>query len=367
MICEQSTFLKNTWYAAMWSEGLQEQQLVPRTIINVPLVFFRRESGEAAALTDICPHKFAPLHMGKLLPGDRVQCGYHGLEFGLSGKCVRNPHGAERIPTSCKVRSFTTIERHSMVWVWMGDDPADASLIPDYSFMDEDSGFDIAKRDFIKIEANYRMVADNLMDLSHSPFLHDGVIGGPDTIKANIQVEQNGSVIKVHRPKRNVRPPGLLDRLYLRNGAPVDIWSTIRWSPPCYILNDTGAYPPGGQPSDGSGIFGAHLLTPETEHTTLYHFSAARTGRVLDPAEDQLAFKEWLSVARRHAFQNQDEPMIEAQSRMLRTYPGLTAQPVLLEIDAGPVRCNRILSELIQQEQKSTLSPVASNSQDMDS
>lgn len=345
-------FLRNAWYAAMWSEALGADSLVPRTILGEPLVFFRKASGGVAALTNLCPHKFAPLHLGKLLPGDRVQCGYHGLEFGSSGECVRNPHGSERISPNCKVRGHSTIERHSMIWIWMGSAPADPSLVPDYSFMDDDSEYDITRRDFLRIKANYRLVADNLMDLSHSPYLHDGVIGGPDTIKSDIRVEQEGNTVKVHRPKQDVRPTGLLDRVYRKDGEPVDIWSTIRWTAPCYILNDTGAYPPGGQRTEGSGVLGAHLLTPETEDTTLYHFAATRTGNVLDKNEDQVVFRQWFSDARRYAFAEQDEPMIEAQYQMRKTYPAATTRPILLETDAGPVRCNRILDELIRNEQQ---------------
>ncbi|PTB17083.1 Rieske (2Fe-2S) protein [Trinickia symbiotica] len=345
-----TTFLRNAWYAAVWSEQLKEEELLPRTIVGDAIVLFRREDGGVAAISDICPHKFAPLHKGRLLPGDRVQCGYHGLEFGPSGNCTHNPHGSGRIPPTCNIKSYEVMERHSMVWIWMGDQPADAAIIPDYSFLDEGSGYDIGRRDFLRIEANYRLVADNLLDLSHSPFLHDGVIGGPETIKADINVEQDGTTVRVHRPKYNVRPPGLLNRLFRKDGERVDIWSTQRWSPPCYLLNDTGAYPPGGERSDGSGVLGAHLLTPETEHTTLYHFAAARQGLILDRNEDQEEFKEWLAEARRHAFQNQDEPMVEAQSEMMRRYPEATARPVLLEVDAGPVRCNRILDDLIRRE-----------------
>jgi vanillate O-demethylase monooxygenase subunit len=343
-------FLENAWYAVMWSEGLENGQLIPRTVLGRPLVLFRRESGEIAAISDLCPHKFVPLHKGKLLPGDRVQCGYHGIEIHADGDCVRNPHGNERIPPNCKVRSYPVRDKHTVLWVWMGTDAPDESQIPDYSFMDEGAGYEVTRRDFLRINANYRMVADNLMDLSHSPFLHDGVIGGPETIKADIQVEQVGTSVKVHRPKHNVRPPGLLDRVYKQDGERVDIWSTIQWRAPCYILNDTGAYPPGGTREQGSGVLGAHLLTPETENTTLYHFAAARTGVLHDPAEDQEAFRQWLSDARRHAFERQDEPMIEAQQRMREQYPEATRRPMLFEIDAGPARCNRILNELINDE-----------------
>ena len=44
--------------------------------------------GKVAALEDRCAHRFAPLSMGKIVGGDRVQCPYHGLEYDTSGACV---------------------------------------------------------------------------------------------------------------------------------------------------------------------------------------------------------------------------------------------------------------------------------------
>jgi vanillate O-demethylase monooxygenase subunit len=349
----KSMFLYNVWYAAVWAHELKAGELLPKTIIGEPLVFFRKSDGDAAALLNICPHKFAPLHMGKLLPGDKVQCGYHGLEFDSNGACVHNPHKSGRIAANCKVKPYEVLERHGMVWIWMGDEKADPATIPDYSFLDEDSGYDVTRKESIRVDANYRLVADNLLDLSHSPFLHNGVIGGPDTIQADISVTQDGNTVRVMRPKFNVRPPGLLNRLFKKDGEPVDIWSIQRWTPPCYLLNDTGAYSPGGDPKDGAALLGAHLLTPETENTTHYHFAASRYGKIFDQNEDQEEFKDWLATARRHAFEQEDEPMVKAQFEMIQNFPEYTSQPVLLEIDAGPVRCNRILDELIRRESES--------------
>jgi phenylpropionate dioxygenase-like ring-hydroxylating dioxygenase large terminal subunit len=51
-----------------------------------------------------CPHRSAPLHMGKLI-GDTVQCGYHGLHFGENGRCVLNPNREGMIPPRMGVPS----------------------------------------------------------------------------------------------------------------------------------------------------------------------------------------------------------------------------------------------------------------------
>src|SRR5262249_25748529 len=71
------TYLRNAWYVAAWSDDLADGQLIGRTILKQPVVLYRSADGKVAALEDRCPHRFAPLHMGKIVGGDRIQCPYH--------------------------------------------------------------------------------------------------------------------------------------------------------------------------------------------------------------------------------------------------------------------------------------------------
>ncbi|HZN31013.1 MAG TPA: Rieske 2Fe-2S domain-containing protein, partial [Xanthobacteraceae bacterium] len=64
------TYLRNAWYVAAWSDDLAEGQLLGRTILKEPVVLYRKSDGSPAALQDRCPHRFAPLHMGKIVNGD---------------------------------------------------------------------------------------------------------------------------------------------------------------------------------------------------------------------------------------------------------------------------------------------------------
>ena len=57
----------------------------------------RDAGGEAVALADRCPHRFAPLSRGRVVD-DTLECPYHGLRFGAHGHCVFNPHGDGRVP-----------------------------------------------------------------------------------------------------------------------------------------------------------------------------------------------------------------------------------------------------------------------------
>jgi phenylpropionate dioxygenase-like ring-hydroxylating dioxygenase large terminal subunit len=344
-------YLRNTWYVAMWGEHLAASALAARKILDQPIVLYRTSDGAPAALLDRCPHRFAPLHRGQRVGDDRIRCGYHGLEFDAKGVCVRNPHGDGKLPPA-SVRAFPVTEKHSIVWIWMGDPAlADPALIPSFPMLDENSGFQLTKRDGIRMEAYYQLITDNLLDLSHVSFLHDGILGNADTIPADIKVEQNGTQVVVTRAMKNVRVPGMFDLLFRRDGGRVDMWTDMRWDAPGCMLNDAGVTTLGGPRSAGTGIFGTHFLTPETERTTLYHFCAARQNPLPFPAEVADDIRRQLTDLRRMAFEEQDEPMIRAQQQALEA-ADFALKPVLLAIDAGPARYKRVLERLIAQERQ---------------
>jgi len=121
------SYLRNAWYVAAWSDDLADGGVLGRTILKEPVVLYRKADGNVAALQDRCPHRFAPLSMGKVLNGDRLQCPYHGLEFDPSGACVLNPHGTKNIPPRARVRSYPVTEKHKAIWIWMGEKAPDHS------------------------------------------------------------------------------------------------------------------------------------------------------------------------------------------------------------------------------------------------
>ncbi len=348
--------IKNCWYVAAWDEQLENEKLLARTLLGRPIVIFRAPDGSPQAIEDRCPHRSAPLSLGKLTPTGSIRCAYHGLEFDGTGQCVHNPHTSGRIPPKARVRSFPVVEKHSLIWVWMGQQPADTSLIPDFSILD--GGMEISKRDYLRMEANYALVTDNLMDLSHTAFLHEGILGSEQTIKADLKLTQNGHQVHVARMAANVPVPGLFDLMYKRDGGLVDFWADIRWDPPGCMVNDTGVTDPGRSRAEGTGIYGMHFLTPETDTTCHYHFAAARQNPISwgEPIDTEIRTK--ISELRRYAFEFQDRIVIEAQQRLLS---GLREPPafVLLETDLGTVRFRRILDTLLAAEKNTKLAGVA--------
>ncbi len=342
-------FLRNTWYVAMWSADLEPGRLVARTLLNEALVFFRNARGAAIAMADRCPHRLAPLSRGELLDDGTVKCGYHGLRFNEHGSCVYNPHGNHVIPPAAVADTYPVVEKHSLIWIWLGNEVPRPEDIPDFSVLDSADPAMVSKRDFLTMSSGYEIISDNLMDLSHVCFLHDGLLGNEQAIEAETSVEQKGSTVTATRIARNVPVPAMFDLMFHQDGEAVDYWLIMRSDVPSYFLLDTGVCEPGALKNTGSGIFGIHLLTPETATTTHYHFAAVRQNPPKRTIEDELAIREKLSAMRRFAFEEQDEPMLEAQQQRLLQNPDV--RPVLLAIDAGPVRTQKIVRMLIDAEQ----------------
>jgi phenylpropionate dioxygenase-like ring-hydroxylating dioxygenase large terminal subunit len=344
------TFLRNAWYVAAWSDDLADGQLLGRTVLKQRIVFYRKSNGDVAALHDICPHRFAPLHMGKIVPGDGVRCPYHGLEFGPAGSCIRNPHGARNIPARASVRSYPVVEKHKAIWIWMGDQTADESKVPDFSVLDNVPRMHATKRDRITIHANYELVIDNLLDLSHTSYLHEGTLGNQDTVESEIGIEQDGDDVIVSRHARNATPPGLFAILMPSHPPRVDKFTRMRWMPPSNLRLVTGICRPETAPESGTGYHAIHMLTPETDRTTHYFFTAARFNVLTADDGVNAQIQDRIATARRFAFEREDAPVIEAQQEIIDA-ADTSLDPVILAIDVGPVRYKQILQKLIRAEQ----------------
>lgn len=192
---------RNQWYVASFAEDIGRTPIA-RILLDVPVVLYRTESGEAIALYDRCPHKGLPLSVGKLI-GDRLQCGYHGIEFGTDGRAVHIPQQPHIAPSMC-ARRFPLIEQGPLVWIWMGDtDKADPALLPDASWMKLDApGYVAIPYHWYELEANYQFMHDNLQDITHVSYLHAGLIDAGDFAATDFETRQEGQLLTASRTIR---------------------------------------------------------------------------------------------------------------------------------------------------------------------
>ena len=339
-------FVQNQWYAAIWSNDLADQP-VARRMLGQSLVLFRTAAEGIAVLDDLCPHRFVPLHLGKVVDGERLRCAYHGLEFDGSGACTRNPHTTGRIPPAAKVKSHVALERHGMVWVWFGDKPEDPDLVPDYSYLDNADPKLASIRQWLEIKANYTIVVDNLLDLSHACVLHDGVLGNAEMTDAELTVEDTANGFIVKRLMRDVPAPKMLDLLYKDDGGQIDSWADIRLMGVSCLINNVGVTDPGNGRDGGTGLLGAHILTPIDEATTLYHFCSTRVNPPQRSADADAAIKQQLGMLARQAFSEQDAVVMEAQQAMLADPMTDTSRPAMFDIDIGAARYARHLKTML--------------------
>jgi len=344
-----SRYLQNCWYAAAFSDEVTRTPMA-RTLLDIPVVFYRREDGTPVALHDRCPHRFAPLSLGAVV-GDDLQCGYHGLLFDCAGRCVGNPHNEGKPLAAASVRSFHLFERYGFVWLWPGDAAkADPSLLPPYHYL-EDEGWAVLKG-HLRVKGNYQLVTDNLLDLTHAPFLHPGfkmpnVTPEQQLAATTTRLERHDDRVLAYRLRSGLPPNQATIDLFDFPAEPCETRTHMTWYPPAMIDFDNGTKFPGQTDLEGFCFPQAHCMTPETETSCHYFFAAARNLRLDDPAIDAA-----LMGVLNTAFRTQDEPMIEAvQARMGDTGDLDSLNPVLLKTDGPPVTARRMLKDRIAREE----------------
>ena len=327
-------FLKNSWYVAAWDREVG-RSLLSRTLLEQPVLLYRKQDGSAVALEDRCCHRQLPLSMGSLIQ-DSVRCGYHGLRFDASGRCIEIP-GQASIPPQARVRSYPVVERYHWVWIWMGEpQKADASLIPDWWWAGH-ADWAFTRPERVRVECNYQLIADNVLDVTHLAYVHAGSIGAPSITEFPATVEREERRVRLTRWIRD-RPPPPLYQLAGRFPGNVDRWQIVEHVPPCFTVNFAGC-------SDAQRrieLMALSAPTPETARSTHYFFGFVRNFGLGDADTERICALDMVKVF------NEDFPVLEAQQRMLELQPG--APRIDIAVDAAPLAARRLLQAMIGRE-----------------
>jgi vanillate O-demethylase monooxygenase subunit len=327
---------------------------VPRheTILNEPIVLYRTEAGAMAALEDRCVHRLAPLSLGRC-EGANLRCMYHGLLFAPDGRCIEIP-GQELVPERARVKSYSVAERHSAVWLWMGDPAlADETLIPDFiGYETPDYAMEPGRIDYA---APARLVHDNLLDLSHVAYVHANSFAGGN---ASVTSGWLSAELKVKTLPRGVRVTRMMENIpQTTTGAGsrdaddrrMDVWNSYDFLVPGIFLQLTQRFAQGSYTLDADGVpqgeplfetFTCQAVTPLTDDTTCYFFAYGPWAR---EAERKAFFAE----LGRKAF-NEDKVMIEAQHRVMRATENPRPMPMVM--DKAVLAYEGVLKRLLRAE-----------------
>ena len=336
------TFLRSAWYVIGCSN---EITIAPtrRMFMDAAVVVYRGECGKVAALADACAHRFAPLSQGTVF-GDTIQCPYHGLRYGMDGACVLRPHGDGRIPPTARVRSHAVVEQQGMVWIWGGEqDGADYAAVPHIPMLD-DPAFAVVSGCMV-VDANYQLVTDNLMDLSHVDYLHPLLRAAQHDDRNRHEVRREGQRVWSMLWRDHVKPSGLQAMLW-DDGEYGNARAHMRWTMPSTLELDTGIAPPDKTPELGVSLPSIYFLTPETEARTRYYWMSGRNRRI-----DDEEMSERVRSLIEQAFSTEDKPVVEAQQRHIGSADIMELKPALLQPDAASVQVRRIMKRAIAAEQ----------------
>jgi phenylpropionate dioxygenase-like ring-hydroxylating dioxygenase large terminal subunit len=338
-------FPRNAWYIAAWADEVADKPLA-RRIGSEPVVLFRGEDGIAAALADRCCHRSAPLSLGRVV-AEGIECGYHGLVIDGAGRCVKVP-GQRLIPSDATVRSYPLVEKNQFLWIWLGEPVlADPALIVDFPYHDDPVRWP-HKHTMYPIKGNYMLMVDNLMDLTHLGYLHAKTIGGNPSqhVEAEMKTVRTPTGVKFTRWMRNSLPPPSYVKAAGFKGR-IDRLQVFEFVAPATVLQWTGATDAGSGkgPDDFEFKFRLfHGLTPETDTSCFYFWSAANGYRQDDPATTEQLFGEIAFAFR------EDAAMVEAQQTRLKEF----GEDGLVDIasDATRMTMRRRIDRMIAAEQQ---------------
>jgi vanillate O-demethylase monooxygenase subunit len=203
------------------------------------------------------------------------------------------------------------------------------------------------RSDHFHLQGNWQLLIDNLMDLSHLPYIHPHTIGGdPAThFRAEMKTVRTDTGVFVQRRMPNSKAPPTYVAAKGFSG-PIDRWQEIEFLPVMLRIHTgacdagTGAYE--GRRDHGFSMVGFHGVTPETATTTHYFWSMATnilTDGVIDTVFDQTA-----------ATFREDQLVLERQQARLADFPD---QPLVdIASDAGGNLVRRQLAALMQTERE---------------
>ncbi|MEQ8300517.1 MAG: aromatic ring-hydroxylating dioxygenase subunit alpha [Hyphomonas sp.] len=343
----KETLVRNRWYIAAYSDEITREPM-ERTILGKPVAFYRKENGDVVAMYGICPHRYFPLAQGKV-KGDALMCGYHGFVFDHDGQCIEIP--SQGTGARFCQPTYPIEERGWLCWIWMGDaDKCNPALIPPYEdFGLDQPGWHAGSYNYFHIEGRMQLLIDNLLDLTHLPYVHHHLPGGDSLAKTKNEDSERDGIFYFTRD--TVSPWNPFFGMVYGKGAEFEGMARIE--------NETAFYGP-ELIRTGLGFFRSidgnenippelgpfhilHGMTPETEHSTHYFGFATRNFRIGDTSLDDF----WLNSD--NVVRGQDKIAIEAVEKRLEQSAAIQKE-MLVRADAGAIKVRKRIQAMLDAE-----------------
>jgi vanillate O-demethylase monooxygenase subunit len=344
MKTQEPNYPNNCWWVAAASREVGRRPL-GRWLLDQPVVLYRKEDGQVVALEDRCAHRWAPLSAGKIV-GDSLVCGYHGFRYGSSGLCEAIP-SQRNVPKAAKVKAYPVVERKPFVWIWMGDPSRAREIpVPDLEFVTGDEW--VRASDYLYLEANYFLLQENVLDLTHFAFVHADTLQIEGWEQGETQVFFDEQTVRFSRTTKGLPlaplltiptgiPPGTIadsttfGELLLPgvHSAGIDIEAPFR----------------GGNSGKDYNFRIAHLTTPESPTTTHYWWVIGQNYGISGSKE-----MEMLHGGIVVAF-DQDKTVLESIQKVVVRDPRHAEAPeVSVVADRPAIHARKILKAMLERD-----------------
>lgn len=326
----------NCWWVAAFSDEVGEQPL-GRWLLDTPVMLYRKADGTAVALEDRCPHRAAPLSLG-CRRGDAIECGYHGFTFDADGSCIRVP-SMKVVPSAIRVAAYPVIEHFPFVWIYLGD-PAALPDVPAPPVLDwaSDDVFSVV-HGRMDIAANYMLLKENVLDLTHFGFVHAATFGITDWVDPPAVSVTDETVTYRQAFAASPLPPLFAEALGLPPGTPYDRENYGSFLSPALQVAAVDF----GSPGALAGRFRISHATTPVDATHMHYFWVL--GRDHGRSPDLI---EKLEAVTRIGFA-EDERIIEAVQQVM-TRDRRPARETSVKADKAGIQARRIVDRWMARE-----------------
>jgi vanillate O-demethylase monooxygenase subunit len=248
------------------------------------------------------------------------------------------------------IKSYPVEERYGFIWVWPGDPArADKALIPHQAWHNNPEW--AFGGGLYHINCDYRLMVDNLMDLTHETYVHANSIGQKEIDETPCKTTVDGDQVTTSRFMENIPAPPFWKAALRGNGladdVPVDRWQICRFTPPSHVMIEVGVAHAGHGGYEAPAEHKVYsivvdFITPETETSIHYFWGMARRFK-----PDDQALTDQIREGQGKIF-SEDLEMLELQQRNLLTHPG--RKLLKLNIDAGGVQSRRVIDRWLAAE-----------------
>ena len=253
----------------------------------------------------------------------------------------------QRVQGFPRTRSFPVVERYGFIWVWTGDEKlADPAQIHHLEWAESPEW--AYAGGLYHVNCDYRLMIDNLMDLTHETYVHSSSIGQKEIDEVPCQTTVEGDSVVTSRFMHNIMAPPFwqlaLRGNNLADDVPVDRWQICRFSPPSHVMIEVGVAHAGkggydAPPEHKAYAMVVDFLTPETETSMWYFWGMARKFNPKDKA-----LTATIREGQGKIF-SEDLQMLERQQQNLLDNPSRSV--LRLNIDAGGVQSRRIIERIL--------------------